>query len=111
MHDLAKSVNAGIRAPRAMNSDRRAFELRQRLFEQSLYRFAFSLPLPADEACAVVCEGEFQRSHAVTSLRDAETQSLRGFSASLSLCGPCQVRDPGFVTGLPSAHSGHLPSS
>ena len=61
--DLAVGVNAGVGASGAMNRDRRPFELRQRLLEQPLYRFAFGLPLPADESRAVVREGEFQGAH------------------------------------------------
>ena len=112
--DLTERVNAGIRAPGSMNSDRRAFELRQRLFEQPLYRIPFSLPLPADESRAVVREGYFEVAHVLTTkvtkfskvtkascfrvLRDR--RELRGY-----------VRDPGLTTGFPSAHRGHFPSS
>src|SRR5439155_12375417 len=76
---LAERVHAGIRAPGAMNGHGRALELRERLFEQPLYRFAVSLPLPADEPRAVVREREFENSHLLTTkVASRQPRSTRG---------------------------------
>jgi hypothetical protein len=39
--------------------------MRERIFEETLNRFAFSLPLPADESRAVVRDRQFERAHVV----------------------------------------------
>jgi hypothetical protein len=55
-------MNTRVGTTGAVHRDRSAFEARERVLEQTLNRVAFGLPLPADEACAVVCEREFQIS-------------------------------------------------
>src|SRR6185436_4396748 len=57
---LAERVHPGIGPARAVRRDGTAFELRERVFEQPLYRLARRLALPADEPRAVVREGDLQ---------------------------------------------------
>ena len=67
-------MHAGIGSSRAVHSDARTFESRERVFEQALYRFAFGLPLPADESRAVVRERQLERA-LVTELSTSNSQS------------------------------------
>ena len=80
---LTERVDAGVGAPGAVHGDRRAFEARERILEQALDGVAFGLPLPADEARAVVGERELESAHIATT-----------------------PQNPGFTTGCPAAQSG-----
>ena len=60
---LPKRVDTGIRTPRPVNRDRPALEQRQHRLQGALHRLTFSLPLPADEAGAVVGEGQLEGPH------------------------------------------------
>src|SRR5205085_6483766 len=57
---LAERVNAGIRAAGAVNRHGCALELRERVLEKTLNRFALRLALPADEPRAVVGDRELK---------------------------------------------------
>src|SRR5262249_20131223 len=111
--DLPECVHPGVRAPRAVYRNRRALEFRERVLEQALYRFSLGLPLPADEPGAVVGDGELESTHQGTVKPQRRGNSGREwyFYASLSLCGESQAREPGLMTGFPSAHSGHFSAS
>ena len=52
--DLAECVNTGVGSSGAMHRDRPTLESRQRRFQKALHRLTVGLPLPADEAGAVV---------------------------------------------------------
>ena len=58
--DLPERVDPGVRAPRARHRDGLAVELRAGVFEQPLDGHALGLTLPADEAGAVVGDGELE---------------------------------------------------
>ena len=58
MHDLAGSVNTGIRTTRAKNVDRLVRYLRERLFQLLLYAADFVLPLPAVVLAAIVFDAQ-----------------------------------------------------
>ncbi len=66
--DLTEGVYAGIRPAGAMHRHRRTIEPRERLLEQSLDRFAVGLPLPPDEARAVVGDSKLQNARGPTGL-------------------------------------------
>ena len=70
------------------------FEARERVLEQRLDRVALGLPLPADQARAVVADGQLEGAHR----RDGGLTPTAAWS---------QAREPGFTIGLPAAHSGH----
>ena len=53
-------MHAGIGASGARDRDRRAIELRAGVLEQPLDRHAAGLPLPADQAGAVVGDGQLE---------------------------------------------------
>ena len=57
--DLSERVDAGVGAAGAVHGDRTTLESREHRLEQSLDRVASRLPLPTDEARAVIRNGEF----------------------------------------------------
>ena len=80
--NLTEGMHPRIRSTRTMNGNGMTFEARQRLFEQPLHRCSFGLPLPADQARAVVSDRELQ-------------------------CPRVHTREPGLTTGCPARHKGH----
>ena len=90
---LPKRVHAGVGASRAVHGDRRALEARQRVFEQTLDRFALGLSLPADESRAVVASVSLsvQLSRRVRTPRGPGSST--GFESWRT-----QTREPGLTT-------------
>src|SRR5262249_54766708 len=99
--DLSKRMNARVCPPRTVHRDRRTLEPGERLFEQSLNRFAVRLTLPPDKARPVVGERQLEDSHLLTTkVASRRAEGLRGY-----------ILDPGFTIGLPSAQSGQCSGS
>ena len=76
MRHLAHGMHAGIGAARAGDSDARAGEFLDRLFQRALHRGAIVLALPADKRPAVIFQGQAIARHQLKSACPWAAQNL-----------------------------------